>query len=79
MNNNLTEIHDIPDEIENTIDTFDDDKSIMKSSVVGIGVGVSIGTLAGIAHYNHWVSLKFNINKKRGIEISFSFYIIFNI
>ena len=65
MNNNLTEryddyeIRDIPDKIENTIDTFDDDdKSIMKSSVVGIGVGVSIGTLAGIAHYNHWISLK---------------------
>ena len=64
MNNNLTEryddyeIRDIPDEIENTIDTFDDDKSIIKSSVVGIGVGVSIGTLAGIAHYNHWNSLK---------------------
>ena len=42
MNNNLTEryddyeIRDIPDEIENTIDTFDDDKSIMKSSVVGM-------------------------------------------
>ena len=65
MNNNLTEryddyeIRDIPDEIENTIDTFNnDDKSIMKSSAVGIGVGVSIGTLAGIAHYNHWISLK---------------------
>ena len=61
MNNNLTEtyddyeIRDIPDEIENTIDTFDnDDKSIMKSTMVGIGAG----TLLGIAHYNHWISLK---------------------
>ena len=65
MNNNLTEryddyeICDISDEIEDTINTSDnDDKSIMKSSIVGIGVGVSIGTLAGIAHYNHWISLK---------------------
>ena len=61
MNNNLTEtydeyeIRDIPDEIENTIDTFDnDDKSIMKSTMVGIRAG----TLLGIAHYNHWISLK---------------------
>ncbi len=58
MSNIMTEIHDdyeicdISDEIEDTINTSDnDDKSIMKSSIVGIGVGVSIGTLVAFAGY----------------------------
>ena len=65
MSNNMTEIHDdyeicdISDEIEDTINTSDnDDKSIMKSSIVGIASGITFGAVIGVAHYNHWISLK---------------------
>ena len=58
-NNNDYVIHDIPNEIEDTINMPDNNnKSITKSSIVGITSGVAFGTFIGVAHYNHWISLK---------------------
>ena len=58
-NNDEYEIQDIPNEIEDTINVSENDnKSITKSTMIGIASGLTFGTLIGVAHYNHWINLK---------------------